>query len=201
VALNQTLDVDFAQAPDWTERLPQQVKLYGGVQQFLANVRVDLLQQRISIQPAELLRAQLRYQLVLDAPLRGLDGSTLGKRYSLEFTTGTDLHPAPTAAKPVGLELILPLFEQRCSPCHTTEHRGGLALESGEGVGRTLVNVPSARSDRVLLVPGAHAKSYLMHKLVGTPNILGDRMPPPPRAPLSEKDLRLVADWIDSGAP
>jgi len=49
------------------------------------------------------------------------------------------------------------------------------------------------------VLPGHHARSYLLRKLLGEGDHLGPQMPPEgPR--LSSQELRRVADWIDSGA-
>ncbi|MCG8424226.1 MAG: hypothetical protein MJE77_40555 [Proteobacteria bacterium] len=64
-----------------------------------------------------------------------------------------------------------------------------------------LIGVPSAQSDMNLIEPGNVLASYLWHKLASTQNIArGSGSSMPLGTPLSDGDIDLVAEWIDTGA-
>jgi hypothetical protein len=90
------------------------------------------------------------------------------------------------------------IFEQRCSPCHTTGASGGLRLPSATQSYASLVGVGSSSascSSRTRVVPGDSASSYLIAKLRGAPDICG--LPMPRNAPaLPEAEISTIEDWI-----
>ena len=62
----------------------------------------------------------------------------------------------------------------------------------------TSLTASSPRSPLPHVKPFDPAGSYLLRKLLGTPDIAGARMPPD--APWPESDLRKLSDWIATGA-
>ena len=42
--------------------------------------------------------------------------------------------------------------------------------------------------------------SYLIMKIQGDPNIISDRMPPPPNAPLPQAVIDVIRTWVENGA-
>jgi hypothetical protein len=106
--------------------------------------------------------------------------------------------PAPT------LETIqAEVFNASCavSGCHRgSDAPLGLDLSAGNARDN-LVNVPSAEMPDLLRVqPGAPNSSYLVWKIEGRPDIVGERMPRG-RPPLSEEQIQLIREWIADGAP
>jgi hypothetical protein len=90
-----------------------------------------------------------------------------------------------------------------CSACHNPNggafRQVGLDL-STSGSFDSLVGVPSREKPGLLRVaPGDPANSYLLHKLEGRTDIIGNRMPT--RGPyLSEGQLAIIRRWIELGA-
>ena len=90
-----------------------------------------------------------------------------------------------------------------CIQCHTNVGRnpaGGLNLTSGNSYA-ALVGVSSVERPGVLrVVAGDPANSYLIHKLEGTPGIVGRRMPfiGPPF--LTDGQVLVIRRWIELGA-
>jgi hypothetical protein len=84
-------------------------------------------------------------------------------------------------------------------------HRGsaaplGLDLSAGNAHGN-LVNVSSQEVPDLLRVePGNPDDSYLVRKIEGGPNIIGERMPRG-RPPLSDAQIQRIRAWIEDGAP
>jgi hypothetical protein len=88
-----------------------------------------------------------------------------------------------------------------CTSCHNLERLSG-TMNLREGAAYTsLVNVPSSRkAGAVRVVPGNPDASYLIQKLEGAPDIVGDRMPQ--RGPfLTPGQIQIIRRWIELGAP
>ncbi len=98
------------------------------------------------------------------------------------------------------------MISSRCAACHGSYlPPGGLDLSSPEVAEQGLLSGRSSFAARApaYVVPGHHAASYLLHKVLGLPGTWGDPVPlagqwPSDRACGSaDPDLRLLADWID----
>jgi hypothetical protein len=142
---------------------------------------------------------------------------------TLSFRTGDQAVGDPPLAAPSFAD-VAPIFERCASAgCHAGPDAVlGLDLSSAEAIRRTAVGIAAeqvrvgvegerpwdgadglfglARID-VAADRGNPAQSYLLYKVLGDPHIAGARMPPAPAAPLSEGELRALADWILVGAP
>jgi hypothetical protein len=94
------------------------------------------------------------------------------------------------------------IFDSRCvTDCHEATNAGaGLILARDRSHGQ-LVNQRSQQiTSRFRVLPGDPAASYLIKKLEGTTDIVGDRMPRgTPR--LQPGELAEVRVWIFRGAP
>lgn len=93
---------------------------------------------------------------------------------------------------------------QSCVSCHTNQGRqpvGGLNLLEGASfqqlVNRTSVGKPGA----VLVIPGDPENSYLVHKLEGRVDIVGQRMPRTSGPFLTSGQILVIRRWIERGAP
>ena len=90
-----------------------------------------------------------------------------------------------------------------CSSCHNPNggafRQVGLDL-STSGSYDSMVGIASRQKPELLRVaPGNPSNSYLLHKLEGRSDILGNRMPT--RGPfLSEGQLAIIRRWIELGA-
>lgn len=90
-----------------------------------------------------------------------------------------------------------------CTQCHNDvgSRFNGLNLSGSNGYGQ-LVNVPSTQKQGVLRVaPGNPDASYLVHKLEGRSDIVGQRMPRTAGPFLTEGQIMVIRRWIELGAP
>ena len=97
---------------------------------------------------------------------------------------------------------VQPLFDEACS-CHqsTPMLMAPFSLKPGEAYGN-LVGRPATQLPSMALVePGALNESYLWHKVSGTQvEAGGSGMIMPYTVPLRADELRVIEQWIASGA-
>jgi len=114
---------------------------------------------------------------------------------------GLALADGATAADVKYASTIQPIFDANCVSCHQTgAAQQGLNLESGSSYA-AIVNHRSSVIDRMLVVPGSPASSYLLLKVLGTHGEVGGkgvRMPMGGDLPTS--DIQSLRDWIAGGA-
>jgi mono/diheme cytochrome c family protein len=91
-------------------------------------------------------------------------------------------------------------FGRICINCHFPGGPGPMPLTSEQVSYDSLVNVPSLESLLLRVAPGDPDNSYIIHKITGAPDIIGDRMPPPPEAALSPREIAAIREWIAAGA-
>lgn len=115
-------------------------------------------------------------------------------------------HADPLSAgglEPTLSDIQANIFSTSCalSGCHLGSGAPlGLDLSEGQAHGN-LVNVQSQEVPSLLRVdPGDPDASYLVRKIEGGPDIVGERMPRG-RAPLSSEQIGLIRQWIQDGAP
>ena len=90
-----------------------------------------------------------------------------------------------------------------CTQCHNPGNRNNAAgMSLAEGVAYSeLVGVPSSRkAGAVRVIPGDPNGSYLIHKLEGRSDIVGQRMPRTGGPYLTEGQIRIIRRWIELGA-
>ena len=88
-----------------------------------------------------------------------------------------------------------------CISCHNAERLSGtMNLLEGNAYA-ALVNRPSSRKPGAIrVIPNDPDASYLIQKLEGSPDIMGDRMPQ--RGPfLTPGQIQIIRRWIEVGAP
>lgn len=93
------------------------------------------------------------------------------------------------------------VFSAICTNCHVPGGTGPMPLDSEDASYANLVNVPSVEVNLLRVAPGDPNASYLVAKITGIPGIVGDRMPPPPEAPLTQEEIDAIIEWITLGAP
>ena len=90
-----------------------------------------------------------------------------------------------------------------CIQCHTRQGRTpplGLSLEHDVAY-QSLVGVASVgKPGTVRVIPGDAENSYLVHKLDGRSDIVGQRMPRTSGPFLTEGQISIIRRWIDQGA-
>ncbi|WP_111640508.1 hypothetical protein [Marinimicrobium alkaliphilum] len=93
------------------------------------------------------------------------------------------------------------IFSPICATCHTGAGAPeGLRLDSEQASYDHLVEQPAQGVPALMRVdPGNPDDSYLVRKLEGGPDIVGDRMPQG-GASLSSAQIALIRDWIANGA-
>lgn len=107
--------------------------------------------------------------------------------------------PAGTLSR-IQTEILTP----SCVSCHTDEGRtpaAGLNLRSGAAFAALVGVASSGKPGAVRVIAGNAAGSYLVQKLEGAADIVGLRMPRNQPPFLSEAQIALVRQWIQSGAP
>lgn len=87
---------------------------------------------------------------------------------------------------------VLPLLQRHCIECHDAEKRkGGLRLDD-----REMARAGGISGD---VLSGGLAESVLHDRISSEDPDW--RMPPPPRAPLSEDELDILTRWVEAGSP
>lgn len=107
--------------------------------------------------------------------------------------------PALSFAQQIQAEIL----NSACVSCHTDDGRtpsGGLNLKSGSAHA-ALVGVASSRkAGAIRVIAGNPSGSYLVQKLEGAADIVGLRMPRNGPPFLTEAQVALIRQWIQSGA-
>jgi hypothetical protein len=90
-----------------------------------------------------------------------------------------------------------------CTQCHNAGNRNNaavLSLVEGVAYGE-LVNVASSRkAGAIRVVPGDPDASYIVHKLEGRSDIVGQRMPRTGGPYLTAGQMSIIRRWIELGA-
>lgn len=92
------------------------------------------------------------------------------------------------------------IFRIYCTECHSGNGAPkNLRLDTGKSY-ENLVNVPSKeKSELKLVIPDQPESSYLVHKIEGGPDIVGQRMPRD-APPLNNELVKIIRRWIQLGA-
>lgn len=197
------IDLTFNIPPAAETAIARNIRIFTGLYEVFGDLKTDLIKRRVRFTPAAPMRPNLRHQVFLHEELRGVDGARLGEHLIFDFTTGThDRAPGEPPPDGSSTAVLSTWTEAGCQlgGCHRSSNPpAGVDLSSAETMRRSLVNVPAGLPGQTRIVPGDHARSYLMLKLLGEGGTVGFSMPPGgPRLPRAR--LRHVADWIDAGA-
>ena len=90
-----------------------------------------------------------------------------------------------------------------CTQCHTNVGRtpaSGLPLNEGFAHAALVGQASRAKPGAVLVVPGDPENSYLIHKLEGRADIVGQRMPRTSGPFLTPGQISIIRRWIELGA-
>jgi uncharacterized membrane protein len=88
---------------------------------------------------------------------------------------------------------VAPLLDRSCVSCHRADkHKGGLRLD-------TFALMMAGGEDGVVVVPGDPKASELVRRITLPPDD-DDYMPSDGRKPLSVDEVRVIEDWIATGA-
>jgi hypothetical protein len=101
-----------------------------------------------------------------------------------------------TCAVPANVQALIDL---RCSPCHTMAAAGGLSMANAETTFANLVGrnaVGAGCMDRIRVVRGESATSYIIAKLRNIAPICGMQMPRG-RPPLVDEEIQVFEAWIN----
>jgi hypothetical protein len=138
----------------------------------------------------------------------GVDGDATTGVDGDATTTGGDTYPDDCTVEPTFSSIQVNYFAVSCSfsSCHGNGGKQfGLTLDTEESFG-SMINVAAthpgaAAKNKVLVVPGDAANSFLYQKLLGPAPDEGGIMPSGQKEPLGpDCQLRAVRDWINAGA-
>lgn len=90
-----------------------------------------------------------------------------------------------------------------CIGCHTNVGRtpaAGLNLIEGQSFQALVGQSSAAKPGAVRVIPGNPDNSYLIHKLEGTADIVGQRMPRTGGPYLTPGQINIIRRWIQLGA-
>lgn len=91
-----------------------------------------------------------------------------------------------------------------CTQCHTDQGRtqtGNLVLLEGRSYQQLVGRAVTGKPGETLVIPGDPDNSYIVKKLEGAPDIVGQRMPRGNGPFLSEGQMLVIRRWISEGAP
>ena len=91
-----------------------------------------------------------------------------------------------------------------CIGCHSDAGRqpaGGLVLLEGRSYQQLVGVASSGKPGATRVIPGDSENSYLIHKLNGRGDIVGQRMPRGNGPFLEEGQMIVIRKWISDGAP
>lgn len=91
-----------------------------------------------------------------------------------------------------------------CIQCHTNQGRtpaSQLNLIEGASFAGLVNRTSIAKAGAVLVAPGDPDSSYLIHKLEGRSDIVGQRMPRTGGPFLTDGQILVIRRWIQLGAP
>lgn len=175
-----------------------------GSVEIAADARVDLIDKTLIVVPRAELDASMNYQLTLTTAVASLGQRQLASNVTISFTTGQTggggLPPPPQLSLANDIQPIWDDPTDGCvrPGCHDgSGASAGLVLDAGNAAG-DLIGRLAAEVDLDRVRPGDPASSYLLRKLLGTPDIVGGRMPIGRVLPAAE--IRRISDWILGGA-
>jgi hypothetical protein len=91
-----------------------------------------------------------------------------------------------------------------CIQCHSDAGRtpsGNLVLLEGRSYQQLVGRGSTGKPGATLVIPGDAENSYLIHKLEGRADIVGQRMPRGNGPFLTEGQTLVIRQWIKDGAP
>jgi hypothetical protein len=114
-----------------------------------------------------------------------------------------DLHPTFSSIQREIFSAADSSGRAACTQCHNPGNRNGAAgLSLTEATAYAeLVNVASSRkAGAIRVVPGDPDASYLIHKIEGRSDIVGQRMPRTGGPYLTPGQIKIIRRWIELGA-
>ena len=91
-----------------------------------------------------------------------------------------------------------------CTQCHTDSGgrtpSGGLNLRHDVAYANLVGIASRGKAGAVRVIPGNADNSYIVHKLAGSGDIVGERMPRTGGPYLTEGQITIVKRWIETGA-
>jgi hypothetical protein len=175
-----------------------------GPVEIAADARVDLIDKTLIVVPRAELDESTSYQLALTTAVASLGQRQLSSDVTISFTTGQTggggLPPPPQLTLSQDIQPIWDDPTDGCvrPGCHdASSASAGLVLDAANAAG-DLIGRPAAEVELDRVRPGDPASSYLLRKVLGTPDIVGGRMPIGRVLPPDE--IRRISDWILGGA-
>ncbi len=205
---------------DYWEPGPQHAKPDGGLGVPGVKEKVSRIQARINENtmppfdyPLKVVKEERdlinRWVNRFGAPLGDGGCVVTGTPPPMDAGTGMDAGVRPDAGAPVSFSTqVVPIFTQRCGPCHTTNMSGGLSLTAGNaynalvGIDVSATCMP-AGAPRKRVLANAPQQSQLWLKIRNDPNRCGNSMPngQMPLLQMAPAQADIIDRWIRQGAP
>jgi hypothetical protein len=196
--------VNFSAFPDPATAISTAVQLRSTAGEIAADLRVDLIDNTLIVEPQAELEANTAYQLNLTTALASLGRQQLGNAVTISFTTGQTggggLQPPPALTLANDIQPIFDNPTTGCARpgCHdAVDAQAGLVLDASSAAS-FLIDVAASEVALDRVRTGDPASSYLLRKVLGTPDIVGGIMPVGGR--LTPAEIRRISDWILGGA-
>jgi hypothetical protein len=219
VRLGAVVEVTFSDFPDPATIAAPAVALRSGVNTVDAVITTDLVDKKVVLRPSMELTADTDYVVEINSRVAGLSGLELGRTSQVRFRTGTmagggpQVLPTPTLAE---VQQVFDGYNACADPasgcgcaragCHGAVAPALLLNLTASAMHFNLVGItttqPSGQIPGMKLArvkAGNPSESYLLRKLLGTPDIRGGRMPLD--GEIDQEQLRLISRWIAGGAP
>ncbi len=201
VPLGSAIRLVFSDYPD-PDSFPPQVTL-SAPNSIAAKVTVDLIGKSVLLVPVQALAPQTSYTMTIGSTAASLALVQLGKTVTLGFSTGTAPGGGPNPPPDCQLATRGGLLANcNGAGCHAPSDFGGPAAQLDltlAAAASALVGVPAQeRPGLKRVLPHDPSRSYLLRKLLGTPDIQGGKMPL--GTTLTDEEIQWFSDWIATGA-
>ena len=88
-----------------------------------------------------------------------------------------------------------------CTGCHNAQRlAGNLNLADGSSYAQLINVASSGKAGAIRVIPGDPENSYLIHKIEGRRDIVGQRMPRTAGPFLTDNQIAIIRRWIEEGA-
>jgi len=169
---------------------PEQKKELKEIEAEVAKVAPLITKKKYEDASAAIQKVEERFEtFVKDADLKETD--PILKKVTVQLEKAKEKLAKASGKGTVSFEKnVAPIIASKCTGCHSDDPKGGLALDTFEGLEK------GGRSGN-LVIPGDPESSLLVRRLIDPDD--QQRMPKGKDA-LTEKEIKAIAAWISEGA-